>query len=158
MPDEMLTKPLPSEEEQQDFYRKLRVKIDQWIEKKGGAVGSIGRYLLAAPDLFYLLAKLLTDSRIDRNSKAMLGAGLLYFVAPLDFLPEMIMGAPGFIDDVVVAAYVINTLLNRFPIEIIEEHWPGDEDLLGVLRGIADSGNQVVSKLPAGRLVKRFLK
>lgn len=158
MPEKYLNKPLPSEKKQQDFYKNLRSKVDTWADKKGGILGKLGKYVLLAPDLFYLLAKLLTDDRIDKKSKATVGAGLLYFIAPLDFLPEMLIGAGGFVDDVVVAVFVINTLLNKFPVELIEEHWTGDDELLGVIRGVANSGNQFVSKLPAGRLVKKFMK
>ncbi|WKA57110.1 DUF1232 domain-containing protein [Planococcus shenhongbingii] len=158
MTNEYLKKPLPSIEEQQDFYKKLRSKIQKWLDNKPGAVGKVGQYVLFAPDLFHLLAKLMLDSRIDAKSKGAVGAGILYFIAPMDFLPEILIGPGGFLDDVVVAVFVINTLLNKFPIEVIEEHWAGDVELLSVVRGISNSGNKFVSKLPAGRLVKRFMK
>ncbi|TWT25732.1 YkvA family protein [Planomicrobium sp. CPCC 101110] len=158
MTNEYLSKPLPSVEEQQDFYQKLRAKVQTWLDNKSGMVGKLGKYVLFAPDLFHLLTKMMFDNRIDAKSKGMVGAGILYFFAPLDFLPEILVGPGGFADDVVVAVYIVNTLLNKFPSEIIEEHWAGDEELLSVVRGISDSGSKFVSKLPAGRLVKRFLK
>lgn len=158
MTNEYLSKPLPSEQEQQDFYQKLRTKVQTWLDSQSGLVGKLGKYVLFAPDLFHLLMKMMLDSRIDAKSKGMVGAGILYFFAPLDFLPEILVGPGGFADDVVVAVFIVNTLLNKFPAEIIEEHWAGDEELLSVVRGISDSGNKFVSKLPAGRLVKRFMK
>ncbi|MGI2326957.1 YkvA family protein [Planococcus sp. YIM B11945] len=157
MANEYLAKPLPSQQEQQDFYQKLRHKVQKWFDNKG-SVGKIGKYVLFAPDLFHLLTKMMLDSRIDAKSKGLVGAGILYYIAPLDFLPEIIVGPGGFADDVVVAVFIINTLLNKFPAEIIEEHWAGDEELLSVVRGISSSGSKFASKLPAGRLVKRFLK
>ncbi|MBZ5202592.1 DUF1232 domain-containing protein [Planomicrobium chinense] len=155
--NDYLKKPLPSEEEQQDFYKKLRSKIENWLDKRSGFVSKIGKYVLFAPDLFHLLTRLMLDSRIDAKSKGAVGAGILYFFAPMDFLPEILVGPGGFLDDVVVAVFIINTLLNKFPIEVIEEHWAGDVELLSVVRGVTHSGNKYVSKLPAGRLVKRFM-
>ncbi|PSL41872.1 uncharacterized membrane protein YkvA (DUF1232 family) [Planomicrobium soli] len=158
MTNEYLSRPLPSQEEQQDFYQHLRAKVQNWLDNRSGVVSKIGKYILFAPDLFHLLTKMMLDSRIDAKSKGLVGAGILYFLAPMDFLPEILVGPGGFADDVVVAVFIVNTLLNKFPSEIIEEHWAGDEELLSVVRGISDSGSKFVSKLPAGRLVKRFMK
>lgn len=156
--NEYLNKPLPSQEEQEDFYQKLRGKIQDWLDKKPNGVGKVGQYILFAPDFFHLLTRLMLDGRIDAKSKSAVGAGILYFIAPIDFLPEILVGPGGFLDDVVVAVFIINTLLNKFPTEVIEEHWAGDMALLSVVRNVSNSGNKYVSKLPAGRLVKRFMK
>lgn len=158
MVNEYLSKPLPSEEKQLDFYQKLRVRVHNWLESKSSKLDSAGQFVLFAPDLFHLLTRLLLDSRIDNKSKAYVGAGVLYFMAPIDILPEILVGPGGFMDDVIVAVYVINTVLNRFPKEVVTEHWAGDEDLLKVLSKLANSGDRWAAKLPAGKAVKRFLK
>ncbi|MDE4086593.1 DUF1232 domain-containing protein [Planococcus maritimus] len=158
MVNEYLSKPLPSEEKQLDFYQKLRVRVHNWLESKSSKLDSAGQFVLFAPDLFHLLTRLLLDSRIDKKSKAYVGAGVLYFMAPIDILPEILVGPGGFMDDVIVAVYVINTVLNRFPKEVVTEHWAGDEDLLKVLSKLANSGDRWAAKLPAGKAVKRFLK
>ena len=153
-----LKKTMPSADEQQDFYQKLRDKVHNWLDSKSGKASSLSKYVFFAPDLFHLLAKMMLDGRIDGKSKSMIGAGILYFIAPIDFLPEVLVGPGGFLDDVAVAVFIVNTLLNKFPAELVKEHWAGDDDLLDVVRGISNSGSKVVSKLPAGRLVKRFMK
>lgn len=158
MGEEYLKKTLPSSAEQEDFYRKLRNRIQGWLDDRPSSVGKLGQYVLLAPDLFHLLSKLMLDSRIDNTSKGKIGAGILYFFAPIDFLPELLIGPGGFLDDVVVAVFIVNTLLNKFPVEVIEEHWAGDQALLSVVRGVSNSGSKIVSKIPAGRLVKRFMK
>ena len=158
MTNDYLKKPMPSEEKQQDFYQKLRTKVQKWVDSKPRVVGTVSGYVLFAPDLFHLLTKMMLDSRIDAKSKAAVGAGIMYFIAPIDFMPEILVGPGGFLDDVVVAVFVINTLLNKFPKEVITDHWAGDEDLLALVKKISNSGNKYVSKLPAGRLVKRFTK
>lgn len=158
MTNDYLKKPLPNSREQDDFYQKLRSRIQKWLENRSGGVGKLGQYVLFAPDFFHLLSRLMLDSRIDASSKSKIGAGILYFFAPIDFLPELLVGPGGFLDDVVVAVFIVNTLLNKFPAEVIEEQWAGDKELLSVVRGISNSGSKVVSKIPAGRLVKRFMK
>ncbi len=158
MGEDYLKKPLPSSREQDDFYRKLRTRIQHWLDDRPGAVGKLGQYVLLAPDFFHLLSKLMLDSRIDATSKGKIGAGILYFFAPIDFLPELLVGPGGFLDDVVVAVFIVNTLLNKFPVEVIEEHWAGDQELLTVVRNVSNSGSKLVSKIPAGRLVNRFMK
>lgn len=158
MAEEYLKKPMPSKAKQQDFYQKLRSKVQKWADGKSGLVGTVSGYVLFAPDLFHLLTRMMLDNRIDSKSKAAVGAGIMYFIAPIDFLPEILVGPGGFLDDVVVAVFVINTILNKFPAEVITEHWTGDEDLLKLVKKVSNSGNKYVSKLPAGRLVKRFTK
>lgn len=151
-------KPMPSEKEQQDFYQKLRDKVHDWLDSKSGKVSSFSKFVFFAPDLFHLLTKMMLDGRIDAKSKSMIGAGILYFFAPIDLLPEFLVGPGGFADDVVVAVFIVNTLLNKFPHELIEEHWAGDEDLLKVVSRLANTGNKFAAKLPAGKAVKRFMK
>ncbi|WP_422123332.1 YkvA family protein [Planococcus sp. X10-3] len=158
MVNDQLKKPLPSEGEQRDFYQKLRYNIQNWVEGKSGKNSRFLKYVMFAPDFFHLLAKLMLDNRIETKSKSLIGAGILYFFAPVDLLPELIMGPVGFADDVVVAVYIVNTLLNKYPKEIIASHWAGDEDLLKVVGKLAGTGNKWASRLPAGKLVKRYLK
>ena len=158
MVNDQLKKPLPSEDEQRDFYQKLRSNIQKWSERKSGKSNRFLKYVMFAPDFFHLLTKLMLDPRIETKSKTMIGAGILYFFAPVDFMPELLVGPAGFADDVIVAVYIVNTLLNKYPKEIIEAHWAGDDKLLGVLGKLAGTGNKWASRLPAGKMVKRFLK
>lgn len=153
-----LKKELPSYEKQQDFYLKLRSNITSYLESKSGKVGKFTPYLLFAPDLFHLLVKAMIDKRIDTKSKTLIGSGILYFVAPIDVLPEGLIGPGGFIDDIIVATFVINMLLNKFSPEIMEEHWAGDIKLLDALKKISETSDTLLGKLPAKSLLGRFMK
>jgi uncharacterized membrane protein YkvA (DUF1232 family) len=54
--------------------------------------------------------------QISKKSLLMIIAGLLYFVAPIDIVPDFLL-AIGFVDDIAVISFVINTLnteLQRF--------------------------------------------
>lgn len=152
-----LKQELPTPQKQQDFYEKLRGKITSYLESHGSA-SKIAPYLLFAPDLFHLLTKSMLDQRIDGKSKALIGSGILYFIAPVDVIPEGLIGPGGFMDDIIVAAFVVNMLLNKFSPEILEEHWVGDQKLLDALKKISETSDGLLGKLPARSLLGRFIK
>lgn len=152
-----LKKELPTYEEQQDFYIKLRSKITDYVESKSGKAGKFTPYLLFAPDLFHLLVKSMFDDRLDAKSKTLVGSGILYFITPVDVLPEGLVGPGGFIDDIIVATFVVNMLLNKFKPEVIEEHWAGDDKLLNVLKSISETSDSLLGKLPTRSLLGRFI-
>ncbi|MBD7944365.1 MULTISPECIES: DUF1232 domain-containing protein [Psychrobacillus] len=153
-----LKKELPSYDEQQDFYTKLRAKITNYVDSKSNKMGKFTPYLLFAPDFFHLLIKSMLDDRIDSKSKTLIGSGILYFITPIDILPEGLVGPGGFIDDIIVAAFIVNMLLNKFSPEIVEEHWAGEDKLLNTLKKVSETGDTVLGKLPARSLLGRFIK
>jgi len=158
MPQYELTKKLPSQKKQQDYYEKLREKITNFMDSKTGYANRLTPYLLFAPDLFHLLTKSMLDKRIDGKNKALIGTGILYFIAPVDFIPEGLIGPGGFIDDIIVATFVVNMLLNKFSPEVLEEHWMGDQKLLDTLKKVSDTTDGVLGKLPASSLLSRFIR
>jgi uncharacterized membrane protein YkvA (DUF1232 family) len=83
-----------------------------------------------APDFFHLLCKLLFDPRVPGREKAKVGAAVAYFISPVDVIPEGLVGPAGYIDDVALAAYVLNSILNSVDPEVLNEHWAGDGDVL----------------------------
>jgi len=58
-----------------DFYRKLRIKIVEWINSETGEKNKWADYILLVPDFFYLLVKLAMDSEVSMNDKAKLVPG-----------------------------------------------------------------------------------
>lgn len=145
-----------SNEQQLDFYERLRKSITTYFQKKG--LTKVSSYLMFAPDIFHLMVKAMTDSRIDFKSKALLGSGIAYFIAPVDFLPELLTGPGGFVDDLLIATFVLNLLVNRLTPEVIEEHWAGDEDLMGTLKRLSATGESILGKLPTKSLIGQFMK
>ena len=118
-----------SDSKQKDFYEKLRSKIQTWLDENGVENKHAG-YLLLAPDFFYLLVKLVRDERVPKKEKVKLAAVITYFISPIDLMPEFILGPIGFIDDVALAAFVLNGLLNRIDTEIVIDNWPGEGNVL----------------------------
>ena len=98
---------------QQDFYQKLRVKIKKWIETRDRKDQRWAEYILLAPDIFHLLCKLAIDPEVPASKKVKLGVVIAYFISPLDFLPEMILGPVGYLDDIALSAFVLNDIINN---------------------------------------------
>lgn len=133
------------------FYTKIRGKVKEWAEGKG--VGNEwSKYVLAAPDLFVLLARLLLDDRVRFEDKSKLAFAIAYFISPIDLMPEAILGPIGYLDDIALAAWVLNRMLGSLPREALEEHWEGDSDLLDFLKKTLDSAEQMVGKNIWGRV------
>ncbi|WP_456958302.1 YkvA family protein [Lysinibacillus sp. TE18511] len=149
---------IPSEQEQQDFYKKLRAKLVSYLTSKSGKKSKFTQYLMFVPDLFHLLVKTLTDPKIDKKSRALIGASIAYFVMPVDFLPEGLLGFGGYLDDLVIATFVVNTVMNKLGPDVIEKHWTGDDKLLNVLQKIAEVSDEVTSKIPVKSVLARFIK
>ena len=132
------------EEKQLDFYQKLREKIRKWIKSDKGKAHRWADYLLFAPDLFHLLCKLSIDPEVPAKEKAKLFAAIAYFISPVDCMPEAILGPIGYLDDIVVAAIVVNSLINNTGPEIVKRHWAGDEDVLIVIKHILEVADKMV--------------
>lgn len=139
---------MPNEQEQMDFYNKLRAKLVHFLESKKGKQHKFTNYLLFAPDLFHLLVKTMMDASVDKKSKALIGGGIAYFMLPVDLMPEGLIGFGGFMDDIVIATLIINTLINKLGPEVLEKYWSGDEQLLNVLQKVSETSDQIVSKFP----------
>ena len=113
----------------EDFYQKLRSRIKEWAVEEGKDSKAL-KYILMAPDFFHLLCKLMFDPRIPKIEKAKVGGAIAYFISPVDVVPEGLVGPAGYIDDVALAAYVLNSILSSVGPEVLEEHWAGDGDVL----------------------------
>jgi uncharacterized membrane protein YkvA (DUF1232 family) len=84
------------------------------------------------PNLIVLFRGLLGDGRVPRGSKLWLGFAVVWFLSPVDLVPEFVPVA-GPLDDAIVAALVLRHVLHRAGRTVIEEHWRGDRRTLGVI-------------------------
>ncbi len=127
--------------EQQDFYLKLRNKVNTYLETHNIKYADI---LLLAPDLFHLLVKLSIDKRVSNTTKLKFLAVIAYFITPLDFLPELFLGALGYLDDIALSAYILNKYINEIDPSIVREHWAGNQDILTVIKNILLTANNMI--------------
>ncbi len=140
-----------------DFYKKLRKKITDFLESEKGQKYKYGKYLLLAPDFFYLLCKLSIDKNVNIKSKTLLISAIAYFISPLDFLPEVLVGPLGFIDDLILSAFVLNKIINETSQELVEEYWLGEENVLEVIQDILKVADKMVGSGLWGK-IKKLIK
>ena len=128
------------------FYLKIRKNIMSWLEDKTNINYKWKEYLLVVPDIFYLLVKLAQDPDVPQSKKISLVAAIAYFISPIDLLPEAILGPIGYLDDLGIAAYVLNDLLNSIDPNIVRRNWAGEIDILILIKKILINMDKIIGK------------
>lgn len=131
------------DEKQLDFYQRLRTRIADYLDRKHFEYGDI---LLLAPDFFHLLVKLSLDSRVETAKKAKLAVAITYFFSPIDLLPEAILGPVGYLDDIALAAYILNDFVNNNESDLLYEHWAGQSDVLASIQNVLTMANRFLGE------------
>ena len=85
--------------------------------------------LRALPDLGRLLVRLVADPILPRAAKIALGAALVYLASPIDLIPDFIPFV-GYIDDLLIAALVVDGIVNWVDRGLLLKYWPGTPDSL----------------------------
>jgi uncharacterized membrane protein YkvA (DUF1232 family) len=85
--------------------------------------------LRALPDLARLIARLVRDPVLPRAAKIALAAAAVYLASPLDLVPDFIPFL-GYLDDVLLAALVVDGILNYVDRGLVLKYWPGSADSL----------------------------
>lgn len=106
-------------------------------EEREASLAALKEFALFAPRLIKLFWRLMKDRRVPPRAKATLVILGAYLASPIDVIPDFIPGL-GQVDDVVLAAFALDQMLNRVDESIVREHWDGDEDVLEVVRNILD--------------------
>jgi uncharacterized membrane protein YkvA (DUF1232 family) len=88
------------------------------------------------PDCIVLCGRLLGDPRVPRRKKALLVALTGYLALPIDLVPDFIPVA-GQLDDVVIVALVLRSLLRGGGEPLVREHWPGPDSSLALVLRLA---------------------
>ena len=79
--------------------------------------------LLLLPRLAKMIAGLLLDRGVPRTVKVALAAVAVYLASPIDLIPDFIPWV-GWLDDVVLAAIVVDGLMNYLDRELVRRYWP----------------------------------
>jgi uncharacterized membrane protein YkvA (DUF1232 family) len=77
------------------------------------------------PKLVRTIRELITDPGLPRAAKLALAAALAYLLSPIDLVPDLLPVA-GLLDDVLLAAVIIDGLLNYVDRRVILRYWPGE--------------------------------
>ena len=85
--------------------------------------------LRALPDLGRLMLRLVADPILPRAAKIALGAALVYLASPIDLIPDFVP-LVGYIDDLLIAALVVDGIVNWVDRALLLKYWPGTPDSL----------------------------
>ena len=88
------------------------------------------------PDCIVLFRRLLADDRVPRSRKALILALIAYLAMPFDLVPDFIPVA-GQLDDAILVAIALRSILRTGGPELLSEHWPGPESSRGVITRLA---------------------
>lgn len=92
-------------------------------------------WAMALPDVGRLVWRVLRDKRVPVALRAALVGVGAYLVVPVDVIPDWIP-LLGQLDDIVVVALGMRTLLRRVDQSVLLQHWPGHPDTLEKLLGV----------------------
>jgi len=95
---------------------------------------------------------------VQGKDKVLLGSAIAYFILPFDLMPEAIVGPIGYLDDLVLAVYVLNKLLSSTDPAVLREHWSGSDDVLQVIQRVLNAADSLVETKISGRLKKMIKK
>gem|GEM_PF-2520278 len=127
------------------YYEKLRIKVDSWMENIN--VSEIIRdIILSAPDMFYLTWKLTFEPEVGIKHKRKMAYALVYFISPIDIVPD-ILGGVGYVDDVIVVCYALNALFNEVDRKYIDKYWHGNLDIFEFVQMVIREVNNVFAYL-----------
>lgn len=143
-------------QKQQDFYQKIRLQITEWIRTKSKRENRWTEYILLAPDLFHLLCKLLIDPEVLSSKKIKVAAIIAYFISPVDFIPEGLIGPLGYLDDIALTAYLLNDLINEVNPQVVLRNWAGDKDVLILVKTILLNADKMLGSGLWKKIRKKF--
>jgi uncharacterized membrane protein YkvA (DUF1232 family) len=94
---------------------------------------TIARFI---PDCIVLFRRLLGDDRVPRSRKLLLYAVIGYLAFPIDLVPDFIPVA-GQLDDAIIVALALRSVLRGAGPAVLREHWPGPASSLDMLERLA---------------------
>jgi uncharacterized membrane protein YkvA (DUF1232 family) len=135
-----------------------RLKPDEVLAPEGSSIQTRKLITDAAfmlPNLVKLLGRLLLDPRVPRRAKISLGIAAAYVVSPVDLIPEVIP-VIGWADDVLIVMFAIDSLIERAGPDIVDEHWDGAGDLLGLVREVVGASRAVMPRRLSAMIDRLF--
>jgi len=115
------------------LYDRIRTQV---VASRPGNSTGARDLLLLLPDLTVCLARLMRDERVPLGSKALALLGFGYVISPLDFLPALLLGPVGLLDDLVVVAATLSRILNHVHPDVVRSHWSGQGDALDAIQRV----------------------
>ena len=92
--------------------------------------------LRALPDIARLMGRLLGDSTLPRSAKIALAAAAVYLLSPIDLIPDVVPFV-GYLDDLMLAALLVDGIFNHVDRGLLVKYWPGTPDSLDRIGRVA---------------------
>jgi uncharacterized membrane protein YkvA (DUF1232 family) len=92
--------------------------------------------LRALPDIARLIARLVGDPVLPRAAKIALAAAALYLASPFDLIPDFIP-IVGYLDDALLAAVLVDGIVNYVDRGLVLKYWPGTPESLDRIARVA---------------------
>jgi uncharacterized membrane protein YkvA (DUF1232 family) len=108
--------------------------------------------LLTLPRLARMIAGLLGDREVPTAVKVVLAVVAVYLASPVDLIPDAIPFV-GYVDDILLAAIVVDGVLNHVDRRFVERHWPGS---LAALDAAATVARRLAAWVPARMKARIF--
>ena len=108
--------------------------------------------LRALPDIVRMITRLTGDPVLPKAAKIALAAAVLYLVSPVDLIPDFIPGL-GALDDLLVAAILVDGILNYVDRGLVLKYWPGSVESL---ERIARAAGMLAAWVPRRLKMKIF--
>jgi len=117
------------------------------------------------PNMIRLLGRLLKDTRVPTAEKALFLGAIVYFISPIDLIPD-VFPFIGQVDDVYLIALTLLRLINRTNENVVRENWSGGGDIVGLANSIAGLAPMLLPKrvtrvlsakvemAPAGKIIQ----
>lgn len=83
---------------------------------------NIFRLIYYFPHFLKLYWRLFRDRRVPFYLKAMLVTAIIYFLSPVDLIPEILNPFLGFMDDIVVISLAMKAFIKLAPQAVVAEH------------------------------------
>ena len=101
--------------------------------------------LMFLPNLVALCFRLLKDARVSTADKALFVGAIIYFISPIDFIPD-VLPFIGQVDDTYFIALALLRLINHSDEAVIRDNWKGGGDIVKLANSIASIAPMLLPK------------
>jgi len=113
--------------------------------QKSELKGRMSNFMMFLPNMIRLLGRLLKDTRVPTAEKALFLGAIVYFISPIDLIPD-VFPFIGQVDDVYLIALTLLRLINRTNENVVRENWSGGGDIVGLANSIAGLAPMLLPK------------
>lgn len=107
-----------------------------YLWRSGRGFGDLREAARLLPDLLRLVSRLARDRSLPRGVRVRLWLLLGYLASPLDLIPDFVP-VVGYLDDAIIVAIALRSVVRAAGAEPLERHWPGSPDGLAIVRRLA---------------------